>query len=1313
MKKHLLSLFAIVSMLWASSCSQEEVLSQSTGNEVKVTFTTELRNDVKSRAVGDNTANIDELIFTVYDENETLLPALTQSVSNGKIRLESEQNGTKTATIEVVLVKGQTYSFAFWAQNKKYTAYTFDKNTAQVSITYPQNANQVKADAFFAGITNYKVTGTFTENITLKRPFAQINFLTTQSDFDKAKKAGFVPDKSKIVVENAANCLNVLTGEVEGEVEATFDLSNLISKSEITNIYDANEDGIALGGGDEPTNFRYLATAYFLPTKHASDVEITASMTAVQSGSTKAPVELTAPNITARRNYRTNIYGNLLTSNGTFSVVIDPEFDNDVNVESDEFTETYSSLGQALIANVEKPEALTYNIESATDDNLTSVDIKIPAGTAASSLTFNLEDLDVNATINISNGENGNYVNPVVIEVPQGVELGNVTVNLPNAHVTLKQGTYTEVISSTSSTTLVVSEGTEIETLTVKKGNVRIAGGTVSKIERAKENPDKVTYVIYEGDKPEVSLGDGIVLVPATEFEGSFVKVNDDLYEIGSSLGLSMFRDAVNEGNSFAGKTIKLNADIDLESEEWTPIGTSSNIFKGTFDGDNHIISNLVVLGDGKSNMGLFGVTHDGEIKNLTVHNAKVQGRLNVAVVAGQPYTSKYTNITVKGHVEVNGMAYVGGVGGKNAYADWTNITVDVDESSYVNANSVENGTTYRTYVGGVVGFNGEGSHSFKNITSNIDVKGSTIDVGGLFGIAHYNNKFENCSSSGDVEIENASNADDAEEIGGIAGVWHNENGTTVTFTNCSFTGTLKTNITEGVDLSNNLIAGKAYNTTGTGKLVIDGVYTLQDLLTAIENASAETPIKLMNDIVVNNTITIKANNSITLDLNGHTITGTDNSTGSFGLINNKGNLTICNSNGVGNIKLTATNNRGWNAYSSVISNNPGGNLTVNSGVVIEHCGGTDMAYGIDNLTNGKGTSAVTTINGATVKSNYRAIRQFLNGIEATNELYVNSGIIEGSNKSIWMQDPSAKANTGKLVVKADAQLKGDVYLFVTAGSTEWPVEVSIAASALVGESKVSSANVPEGLVVKEVDGSYVVAIDLKETFEENSWKNIIYACQNNAVPSTWNVGDIKTMKIGDYTYDIAIIGKNHDDYTAGGKAPLTFQLFQLYGTDAQMNETQDNTTGWSGSKMRNTTMAEILSVMPSEVQNAIKAVDKVSLNGTKSALETTSDKLFLLSEIEVNGSTYYSGGYVEGARYAYYVDQKVDSKGNIISQIMKASPNKENKWTVSWYLRTPMNDKGDQTNGWNTRFIAINGSGYMTNITAEIKSGLVFGFCF
>lgn len=297
----------------------------------------------------------------------------------------------------------------------------------------------------------------------------------------------------------------------------------------------------------------------------------------------------------------------------------------------------------------------------------------------------------------------------------------------------------------------------------------------------------------------------------------------DGTYLIMNAEDLAVFASMVNSGESFKGKTVKLGADIDLLDKEWTPIGTKSKTFQGTFDGDSHKISNLNVNGGSESYQGLFGYTTNGEIKNLVIENAKVSGYLGVGVVAGSPYTSKYTNITVKGLVEVNGFAYVGGVAGRNAYANWNDITVNVEEGSYVKANSVENGIAYRTYVGGVCGFNGEGGHSFTNIKSNIDVYGSTIDVGGLFGIAHYGNQFVNCSSNGHVEITNASEAADAEEMGGIAGVWNNGD-TDVVFTNCSFTGTLKANITKDVDLTDNTIVGKAYSSNGTRLLIIDGV---------------------------------------------------------------------------------------------------------------------------------------------------------------------------------------------------------------------------------------------------------------------------------------------------------------------------------------------------------------------------------------------------------------------------------------------------------------------------------------------------------
>ncbi|MEE0864338.1 MAG: DUF6562 domain-containing protein [Alistipes sp.] len=324
-----------------------------------------------------------------------------------------------------------------------------------------------------------------------------------------------------------------------------------------------------------------------------------------------------------------------------------------------------------------------------------------------------------------------------------------------------------------------------------------------------------------ENDNYDVEVWDGKSLKePAYDAatETYSIKLGSELAWLAAAVNGTLETRAA-AADSFSGKTFILTQDIDLGYNEWTPIGNSTNKFQGTFDGKGHTVANLLITGR-NNYVGLFGYTTNGEIKNLVVENAKVSGRVGVGVVAGSPYTSKFKDITVQGHVEVNGMSYVGGVGGRNAYAAWENITVDVDETSYVDANSVENGTAYRTYVGGVIGFIGEDPKLFKNITSNIDVKGSTIDVGGLFGIAHYGNQFENCSCSGDVEIYAAEEADAAQEIGGIAGVWHN-GGADVVFTNCTFEGTLTTNI--AVDFYYGGLVGKPYSATGNGKLIIDG----------------------------------------------------------------------------------------------------------------------------------------------------------------------------------------------------------------------------------------------------------------------------------------------------------------------------------------------------------------------------------------------------------------------------------------------------------------------------------------------------------
>ena len=226
----------------------------------------------------------------------------------------------------------------------------------------------------------------------------------------------------------------------------------------------------------------------------------------------------------------------------------------------------------------------------------------------------------------------------------------------------------------------------------------------------------------------------------------------------------------------------------------------------------------------------------------------------------------------------------------------------------------------------------------------------------------------------------------------------------------------------------------------------------------------------------------LKASKDAVLNLNGHKITGTDELTSSYALIEVQPDVTFT-VEGPGTLTVEpAANNRGWSAFSSVLSNQRG-TLIVNEGVVIEHKGGTDMAYGIDNLTNTGAQPALTIVNGATVKSTYRAIRQFLNSATGNNELQVKAGsTIIGANKSIWAQDANKNANPGKLTVEEGAELQGDVLLSVTAGSTAWPVEVAVADASFADGYTVVTGN--EGLVATKENGVWTA--ELVYIFQNN-----------------------------------------------------------------------------------------------------------------------------------------------------------------------------------------------------------------------------------
>ena len=232
-------------------------------------------------------------------------------------------------------------------------------------------------------------------------------------------------------------------------------------------------------------------------------------------------------------------------------------------------------------------------------------------------------------------------------------------------------------------------------------------------------------------------------------------------------------------------------------------------------------------------------------------------------------------------------------------------------------------------------------------------------------------------------------------------------------------------------------------------------------------------------------------------------------------------------------------------------------------------------------------------------------------------------------------------ATKGNKTVSGTADASGNCTLIVDEVGT-WTVTAATASTTKTADVVVGTANVDLAMI--------------DPVFGNNSWAAIIKACQEKQVPNTWNVGDSCNMTINNKTYAIDIIGKNHDDYADGsGKAPLTFQMHTTYATEYKMNNSDSNTGGWADCLLRTTGgFKTIKSKMPAEVVAALKAVTKkTTAGGASSAIDTTEDTLFLLSEIEVQGTRTHSYAG-EGTQYAYY---------------QTAANQKKNR---AWYLRSP-----------------------------------------
>ncbi len=791
---------AAVAALFAAACTQEVLDGPvMAGEEVTVNFVTEAP-VIATKAVFSDGQTAKKLYYAVYAEDQKKV----------LIQGEADFNNLKTS-VDITLVTGKVYDIIFWAQ-KVGAPYVFDMAAQTVTADYSSvDANNEDLDAFCFTVDSYKVVGPKAEPVTLRRPFAQINVGT--NDTAKAAKAGYTAAETDMVVANVPNLLNLKDGSVSGEAEVSF------AKAAIP----TGQTFPVTAAAGEPA-YDYLAMNYIL----AAADKTTTQVDFVIYSQNENDIEFTISNVPVQRNYRTNIYGELLTNPTVWNITIDPAYNtpsNDVEIWNGVDTEdvtpnqegVYEVSNAAQLAGVAaKINAreiktgtirLTDNISLAgqvwNPINLWGVDGKalVIDGNGYAISDLKSEAVTVSGvkaagfishnsgtgTLEIKNlkFDNAGFKGGSFIGTVIGYQYGDVT--MTNVDV---DGTVIEANGIRNGGLVgfcVANDGASLSLTDCDVANSSISGihnlsGLVGSVLAA----DKATFTnctsknntfYHTKDSVEAwqdfdanGLAEGLATKVDCKAEGNKGYLADGVsvlseteYEISNAAGMNWFAAQVNEkGNTFAGKTVALANDIDLENKAWTPVGTNADDakkFQGTFDGQNKTISNFTVKQDaGYHAAGLFGALN-GTVQNLVIDNANIEsvsessanGTSNgTAIVAGSIYTSGLIkDVTVK-NSSVKGNRYVGGIAGyvygkiEGCSVENTTVTAECDELT----GNWDNGDK----VGGIAGYFPADSD---NYIRNCSVKDVTIegyrDLGGIAGFA--TDEVSECEILGNVVI--------------------------------------------------------------------------------------------------------------------------------------------------------------------------------------------------------------------------------------------------------------------------------------------------------------------------------------------------------------------------------------------------------------------------------------------------------------------------------------------------------------------------------------------------------------------------------
>lgn len=469
--KTLKYLAAAALTLLAVSCDKEQVAEVPDGQMVDVTFTAALPGEMATKAIGDG-QTAKNLYVSVYENDAE------------KTKLDLDKTATFTdlkTQVTFSLVKGKTYNFVFWAQAAEGAPYDVT-DLKNIKISYEgAEANDEKRDAFYATRKELKVNGALTETIKLYRPFAQVNFGT--ADYDAAVAAGVEPVKSVFTATDVATVFDTFEAEgKEAKDVVTFTESALPGETLVTK------------AGD----YKWMTMNYILP-MGKQDAKHISNVTAEFIPETGITVKASSPQTPVQNNYRTNILGNLLTSQVIFNIEIVPIFnepDNDidiVNVKNEASLKAlFATGGEATLAadldlgetvSVAAGKEVTLDLNGKTISNTT--DIWNTAANDWSLLSVRGGSLTIKGAGTLQAKENDCFA----VDVMDG------------GKVVIEDGTYVG----------------NVHAVYVFEGSVEIKGGKYS-IQQPSELPSPYGYVLncYDANRKN---GTAKIMVSGGEFE--------------------------------------------------------------------------------------------------------------------------------------------------------------------------------------------------------------------------------------------------------------------------------------------------------------------------------------------------------------------------------------------------------------------------------------------------------------------------------------------------------------------------------------------------------------------------------------------------------------------------------------------------------------------------------------------------------------------------------------------------------------------------------------------------------------------------